>query len=98
MFMYVCLLQLIHTFLAQDSALIGPRTKLQALTVSITLYSRLRLRYSVVKETCNLLFFLFKLVILCIEVDQCLCPCFLLCACHQKKALLCWSFLAESIA
>ena len=57
-------LQLIHTFLVQDSALVGPRTRLQALTVSITLYARLRLRYHVVEETCSLLSYLFKLVIL----------------------------------
>ena len=59
----MCMLQLIHSFLAQDLSLIGPRMRLQALTVSITLYARLRLRYNAVKETCNLLEFLFKLVI-----------------------------------
>ena len=57
------LLQLIHTFLAQDVTLVSLRTRLQALTVSITLYARLRLRYTVVQETCNLLNFLFRFVI-----------------------------------
>jgi len=58
----LCVLQLIHTFLAQDSALVGPRTRLHALTVSSTIYARLRLRYSAVKETSKLLGFLFRLV------------------------------------
>ena len=59
----MCLLQLIHKFLQQDATLVTARTKLQALTVSITLYARLRLRYSVVQETSNLLDFLFRFVI-----------------------------------
>jgi len=59
----VYLLQLIHTFLAQDATLVSPRTRLQALTVSITLYARLRIRYQVVQETCDLLSFLFRFVI-----------------------------------
>ena len=60
--MAMYLLQHIHTFLAQDVSRVGPSTRLQALTVSITLYARLRLRYPVVQETNNVLTFLFRFV------------------------------------